>query len=113
MALPRLLDAEGGLRLARYRGPNRAQLARAAHRSVDEEAVDHSVDPEREIAVAQQELVRHAATEAIVPARFIEAQQVLAIATRLDSPHLADQSAVGERVEFVHQDLRSESATAG
>ena len=47
VALPLGFDGEGGLGLARERGPERAQLGRAAQHAVDEEAVDHRVQAER------------------------------------------------------------------
>ena len=44
VALPGLLDAEGGLGLARERRAERAQLGRAAQHAVDEEAVHHGAE---------------------------------------------------------------------
>ena len=47
VALPGLLDAEGGFRLARERRADRAQLGGAAQHAVDKEAVHHDADVAR------------------------------------------------------------------
>ena len=68
MALPGLLDAEGGLRLARERRADRAQLGGAAQHAVDKEAVHDDADGADGRGMADDEIVGHRAGEAAVPA---------------------------------------------
>src|SRR5262245_31530812 len=98
VALPRLLDGEGGLRLPHQRRTERTQLGRAAQRAVDEEAVDERIDAERKLGIVAHELVGHGAGEAVAPAVGIETQQVVAIGVGFADPQFADHGAVGQRV---------------
>src|SRR4029453_16325616 len=101
VALPRPLDREGGLRLARYRRPDRAQLGGPAQDAGDEEAVDPRIDAEREIGIVAYEVVGHRAGKTIAPAVGVEPQQVLGIALGLADPQFADQAAT--RQSFMHR----------
>ena len=85
-ALPGLFDAEGGFRLAREHRAETAQLARAAQRAVDEKSVHHHADLVGGCRMARDELVRHRAGKAPLPAVVVEAEQVIAISVGLADP---------------------------
>src|SRR5581483_5128632 len=61
VALPRLLDAEGGFRLARQWSADAPQLGCAAQNAVDEESMQHDARAARGLRVARDRLVRHRA----------------------------------------------------
>ena len=90
VALPRLLDAEGGFRLVREQRAVAPQLGGAAQHAVDEEAVHHDADLVGGGGVAGDELVRHRAGKTPVAAVVVEAQQVVAIGVGLADPQFAD-----------------------
>ena len=95
VALPRLLDADCGLRLARKAHTQRPQLGGAAQHAVDEKAVDHGVQRLRQIGIFADELVGHAAAEPAVAAIRIEAQHMIAVFCRFTDPQFADHAAFG------------------
>ena len=68
VTLPRLFDAEGGLRLFRETGAEPAQFACPPHHAVDEETVDHGVETDRKVDVIADEIVRHSAAEPVAAA---------------------------------------------
>jgi hypothetical protein len=72
------------------------------HLTVDEEAVHDRVQPHRGVDEVADIRVRHAAAEPAVAAFGVESQQVVAIFIGFADPQLADQAAVGKRVECAH-----------
>ena len=64
---------------------------------VDEEAVDHGSEAERELDVIQDELIGDRAAETVAPALFVEPKQMIAIGAGAVDPELADH-AVGQRL---------------
>jgi hypothetical protein len=113
VALPRLLDAEGGLGLAREHAADVPQLGRAAQRAVDEEAVHHHPQLVRRLGVAGNGVVRHGARKAPVPAVGVEPQQVVAVGGGLADPQFADGSAVGQRLVHLGSPDRSHRPCLG
>ena len=79
VALPRLLDADRGFRLAGKAHAELPQLRGAAHHAVDEKAVHDGVERKRQIHEIADEVVGYAAAEPAVPARRVEPQQMVAV----------------------------------
>ena len=100
MTLPGFLDADRGFGLARESHAERPQFRGAAHRAVDEKAVDDGVQTGGQIDVIANEFVGYAAGKPIVPALGIETQHVIAVFGRLADPQFADDAAFGK--DFVH-----------
>src|SRR2546423_14770462 len=95
MTLPGLLDRECGFGFPRELLAERAQLRDAAQHALDEEAVHHGVEADREFGVVLDELIGHRAAKPIAPALRVETQQVVVIRTNAVDPDLADH-AVGQ-----------------
>src|SRR5665647_3489338 len=100
MALPGLLDAEGGFRLMGKCRAIAPQFGGAAQHAVDKEAVHHDPDLVGGRRVPRDELIRHRAGKAPVPAVVIKAEQVVSIGVGFAIPQFADDAAVGQG--FVH-----------
>ena len=109
VALPRLLDAEGGFRLVREQRADAPQLGGAAQHAVDKEAVHHDADVVGGRRMAGDELVRHRAGKAPVAAVAVEAEQVVAIGVGLADPQFADGAAVGQWLVHFVSPLRPEA----
>ena len=101
LTLPVLLDRERGLRLVGEALAERTQFRDATQHAVDEEAMDHGIEAERQRDVILDELIRHRAAEAVAAALLIETQQMVAIRTGAVDPQFADHAAVDQMV--VHQ----------
>jgi len=98
VALPRLLDGEGGFSFAGHRRPDRSQLRGAAQNPVDEKAMNDGIDPERQIGIVANELVGHRAGKAVAATVGIETQQMVAIVLGFADPQFPDQASLGQRV---------------
>jgi len=98
VTLPGPLDADRGLRLARETGAERPQLGGAAHHAADEKTMHDRVQRHRQIDVAANEIVRHAAAEPAAAACRVEPKHVVAILCGLTDPQFADHAAFGKNV---------------
>jgi hypothetical protein len=86
VTLPRLLDADRGLRLARKTNAQLPQLSGPAHHSVEKKAVHDGVERNGQIRVAANEIVGHAAGKPAMPALGVEPQHVVAVFGRFSDP---------------------------
>jgi hypothetical protein len=100
VALPRLLHADRSFRLAGQARAKLAQLGRAAHHAVNKKAMHDGVERKRQIHKIADEVVRHAAAKAAMPACRIEPQQMVAVFVMFAEPQLADHTAIGKN--FLH-----------
>ena len=100
VALPFLLDAEGGFRLMGEQRADRPQFAGAAHDAIDKEAMHHDADFVGGGGVAGDEFVRYRAGKAGVAAFRVEPEQMVAIGVGFGRPQFADDAAAGQG--FVH-----------
>jgi len=98
VTLPRLLDADRGLCLARESDTQRPQLGGPAHQSVDEETMHNGVQRNGQINVIANEIVRHAACEPAMPTVRIETQHMVAVFCRFSNPQFADHAAFGKNI---------------
>ena len=98
VALPGLLDAEGGFRLVREWRTDAPQFGGAAQNAVDEETVHHHAKLVGRCGMTRNDLVRHRTGKAPAPAVMIETEQVVAIGVGLTDPQFADGAAIGQRL---------------
>ena len=100
MALPRLLDAEGGFRLMREQRALMPQFGRAAQHAFDKEPMHDDAGFLDGRGMAGDNLVRHRAGKAPVAAFAVEAEQMVAIGFGFAEPQFADGSSVWQK--FMH-----------
>ena len=98
VTLPRLLHADGGLRLVRKTQAQRPQLGGPANHSIDEKAVHDGVERNGQIGVIANEVVGYAAAEPVVTALRVETQYMVAVFGGLSDPQFADHAAFGKNV---------------
>ncbi len=82
------------------RSAERPQFGRAAHHAVDEKAMHHGIERQRQIDVIADEVVGYAAAEPAAPAVAVEPQQVVAVFVGFADPQFADHAAFGKN--FLH-----------
>ena len=85
-ALPRLLNAEGGLGLAPVERPEDAQIGGAAQHPIHEEAVHDHIAARRRCGIGSNHIVGDRGTETTMTAFSVEPEQMIAIGVRLDVP---------------------------
>src|SRR4029077_9295816 len=100
VTLPRLLDADRGLGLARKTRAERTQLRRATHCIADEEAMHDRIQAGRQIDIFANEVIRDATGKPVAPALRVKTKQMLAVFGRFSDPQFADYAAFGK--DFLH-----------